>query len=56
MATLSSNTRAKNKQPCPALDRYAANIVFNVLNKTCLNAFPCPWFMSTMQLGGWPAG
>eukprot|EP00798_Chlamydomonas_sp_ICE-L_P015629 gene15629-21735_t len=29
---------------------YAFNIVFNILNKSSLNAFPCPWFISTLQL------
>lgn len=29
---------------------YAFNIVFNILNKSTLNAFPCPWFISTIQL------
>ena len=32
--------------------RYAFNIIFNILNKSTLNAFPCPWFISTLQLGG----
>jgi hypothetical protein len=30
--------------------RYAFNIIFNILNKSSLNAFPCPWFISAMQL------
>eukprot|EP00963_Diacronema_lutheri_P012612 scaffold1822_cov333-Pavlova_lutheri.AAC.5 len=29
---------------------YAFNIVFNILNKSTLNVFPFPWFMSTVQL------
>lgn len=29
---------------------YAFNIVFNILNKSTLNIFPFPWFMSTIQL------
>lgn len=29
---------------------YAFNIIFNILNKSALNAFPCPWFISTWQL------
>ena len=35
----------------PTLFRYAFNIIFNILNKSTLNAFPCPWFISTLQLG-----
>jgi solute carrier family 35 protein E1 len=30
---------------------YAFNIVFNILNKSMLNIFPCPWFLSAFQLG-----
>eukprot|EP00879_Flechtneria_rotunda_P015024 GHRR01015699.1.p1 GENE.GHRR01015699.1~~GHRR01015699.1.p1 ORF type:complete len:331 (+),score=78.12 GHRR01015699.1:384-1376(+) len=30
--------------------RYAFNIIFNILNKSSLNAFPCPWFISASQL------
>lgn len=26
-------------------------MIFNILNKSALNAFPCPYFMSAMQLG-----
>jgi hypothetical protein len=33
--------------------RYAFNIIFNILNKSALNAFPCPWFIATLQLGMW---
>lgn len=29
---------------------YAFNIIFNILNKSCLNVFPCPWFLATFQL------
>ncbi|KAL6751807.1 triose-phosphate transporter family-domain-containing protein [Haematococcus lacustris] len=29
---------------------YAFNIIFNIVNKSALNAFPCPWFISTLQL------
>eukprot|EP00873_Tetraselmis_striata_P001038 jgi/Tetstr1/421302/TSEL_012275.t2 len=29
---------------------YAFNMIFNILNKSALNAFPCPYFMSAMQL------
>lgn len=29
---------------------YAFNIIFNILNKSTLNAFPCPWFIGTFQL------
>jgi hypothetical protein len=29
---------------------YAFNIVFNILNKTALNTFPCPWLIATWQL------
>jgi len=29
---------------------YAFNIVFNIINKQSLNAFPCPYFISAMQL------
>jgi hypothetical protein len=31
--------------------RYAFNIIFNLVNKSALNSFPCPWFISTLQLG-----
>ena len=31
--------------------RYGANIIFNIANKKSLTAFPCPWFISTLQLG-----
>ncbi len=30
---------------------YAFNIIFNIVNKSGLNIFPCPWFISTWQLG-----
>ncbi|MEW5296931.1 MAG: hypothetical protein WDW36_000177 [Sanguina aurantia] len=30
--------------------RYAFNIIFNIINKSTLNAFPCPWFIATLQL------
>lgn len=30
---------------------YAFNIMFNILNKSMLNIFPCPWFLSAFQLG-----
>lgn len=30
---------------------YGANIIFNIANKKSLTAFPCPWFISTLQLG-----
>lgn len=30
---------------------YAFNIIFNIFNKTTLNIFPYPWFISTLQLG-----
>ena len=29
---------------------YGFNIVFNILNKTVLNSFPAPWFVSAFQL------
>lgn len=29
---------------------YGFNIVFNILNKQTLNAFPAPWFIATFQL------
>eukprot|EP00199_Chlamydomonas_sp_CCMP681_P002140 CAMPEP_0119107224 /NCGR_PEP_ID=MMETSP1180-20130426/9583_1 /TAXON_ID=3052 ORGANISM="Chlamydomonas cf sp, Strain CCMP681" /NCGR_SAMPLE_ID=MMETSP1180 /ASSEMBLY_ACC=CAM_ASM_000741 /LENGTH=403 /DNA_ID=CAMNT_0007092683 /DNA_START=17 /DNA_END=1228 /DNA_ORIENTATION=+ len=29
---------------------YVFNIIFNIVNKSALNAFPCPWFISTLQL------
>jgi solute carrier family 35 protein E1 len=29
---------------------YAFNIIFNILNKSCLNVFPAPWFLATFQL------
>ena len=37
-------------QLCACICRYAFNIIFNILNKSSLNAFPCPWFISAMQL------
>lgn len=30
---------------------YAFNIIFNILNKSMLNVFPAPWFLSAFQLG-----
>ena len=30
---------------------YGFNIIFNIYNKTTLNVFPAPWFLSTVQLG-----
>jgi solute carrier family 35 protein E1 len=36
-----------------AVCRYAFNIIFNILNKSSLNAFPCPWFISAWQLREW---
>jgi hypothetical protein len=39
--------------PLLLLCRYAFNIIFNILNKSSLNAFPCPWFISAMQLSKW---
>ncbi|WIA17615.1 hypothetical protein OEZ85_014426 [Tetradesmus obliquus] len=38
------------KVPAYILLWYAFNIIFNILNKSALNAFPCPWFISTWQL------
>jgi len=38
------------KIPAYILLWYAFNIIFNILNKSTLNAFPCPWFISTLQL------
>ena len=32
-------------------NRYAFNIIFNILNKSTLNIFPKPWLLSTIQLG-----
>lgn len=29
---------------------YVSNIIFNIVNKQSLNVFPCPWFISTLQL------
>ncbi|GLI71662.1 hypothetical protein VaNZ11_016898 [Volvox africanus] len=29
---------------------YAFNIIFNIINKSTLNTFPCPWFIGTWQL------
>lgn len=29
---------------------YAFNIIFNIFNKSTLNIFPYPWFISTLQL------
>jgi hypothetical protein len=37
--------------PNPLPARYAFNIIFNILNKSTLNTFPCPWLISTLQLG-----
>lgn len=36
---------------CALMCRYGANIIFNIANKKSLTAFPCPWFISTLQLG-----
>jgi solute carrier family 35 protein E1 len=33
---------------------YAFNVIFNIVNKSTLNAFPCPWFIATLQLGKMP--
>lgn len=38
------------KLPAYILLWYAFNIIFNILNKSTLNAFPCPWLISTLQL------
>ncbi|KIY94590.1 Glucose-6-phosphate/phosphate translocator 1, chloroplast precursor, putative [Monoraphidium neglectum] len=38
------------KVPTYILLWYAFNIIFNILNKSTLNAFPCPWLISTLQL------
>eukprot|EP00879_Flechtneria_rotunda_P011581 GHRR01012096.1.p1 GENE.GHRR01012096.1~~GHRR01012096.1.p1 ORF type:complete len:186 (+),score=35.20 GHRR01012096.1:200-757(+) len=38
------------KVPIYILLWYAFNIIFNILNKSSLNAFPCPWFISASQL------
>ncbi|GBF93816.1 hypothetical protein Rsub_06148 [Raphidocelis subcapitata] len=38
------------KVPTYILLWYAFNIIFNILNKSALNAFPCPWLISTLQL------
>lgn len=38
------------KVPAYILLWYAFNIIFNILNKSSLNAFPCPWFISAWQL------
>ncbi|KAI8471703.1 MAG: triose-phosphate transporter family-domain-containing protein [Monoraphidium minutum] len=38
------------KVPFYILLWYAFNIIFNILNKSALNVFPCPWLISTMQL------
>lgn len=40
----------ESSSPLPP-HRYAFNIVFNIVNKSTLNVFPCPWFLSTLQLG-----
>ena len=34
----------------PLSRRYGFNIVFNIYNKQALNAFQCPWFVSSLQL------
>eukprot|EP00955_Chlamydomonas_euryale_P097132 365053-Chlamydomonas_euryale.AAC.16 len=47
MVPRAPNQRARCAMPC----RYVFNIVFNILNKSALNSFPCPWFISTLQLG-----
>lgn len=38
------------KIPTYILLWYAFNITFNIVNKTALNTFPCPWFIATLQL------
>ncbi|GFR45956.1 hypothetical protein Agub_g7423 [Astrephomene gubernaculifera] len=38
------------KLPAYILLWYAFNIIFNLINKSTLNAFPCPWFIGTWQL------
>ncbi|KAG2489028.1 hypothetical protein HYH03_012466 [Edaphochlamys debaryana] len=42
--------RANWKLPTFILLWYAFNIIFNIINKSTLNAFPCPWFIGTWQL------
>ncbi|PNH09729.1 hypothetical protein TSOC_003626, partial [Tetrabaena socialis] len=38
------------KMPVYILLWYGFNIIFNLVNKSTLNAFPCPWFIGTWQL------
>lgn len=38
------------KIPAYVLLWYAFNIIFNIVNKSTLNIFPCPWLISTLQL------
>lgn len=38
------------KIPVYILLWYAFNIIFNIVNKSTLNSFPCPWFISSLQL------
>ncbi|KAF8058460.1 hypothetical protein HT031_005584 [Scenedesmus sp. PABB004] len=42
--------RAAWRVPTYILLWYGFNIVFNLLNKSALNAFPCPWAIATWQL------
>ena len=42
---------ARKPKPRRPPRRYAFNIIFNILNKSALNSFPCPWLISTLQLG-----
>ncbi|KAF5840710.1 sugar phosphate/phosphate translocator-like protein [Dunaliella salina] len=38
------------KMPVYILGWYAFNIIFNIVNKSSLNTFSCPWLVSTWQL------
>lgn len=47
----SSSSGLSSNQLLYILGWYGFNIIFNIYNKSTLNVFPCPWFLSTVQLG-----
>jgi solute carrier family 35 protein E1 len=48
--THANGTQQKVKVVTYIMGWYAFNIIFNILNKSCLNVFPAPWFLATFQL------
>jgi solute carrier family 35 protein E1 len=48
--TRANGTQQKVKVVTYIMGWYAFNIIFNILNKSCLNVFPAPWFLATFQL------